>query len=72
MLTMLLTSCVTLVVNAPKVNFPVPPEPLDFEKDKENQVMLIPFWYWENLGEFYIEYDAALDRYEYYLHEDKK
>lgn len=72
MLTMLLTSCLTLQVNAPKVSFPDPPDPAGaVEKDDELQMMLVPFWYWNKLATFYIDYDAALERYEYW-YEDKE
>ncbi len=68
---MLLTSCLTLQINAPKINFPDPPNPSGVvEADVENEQMLVPFWYWKKLGEFYIDYDAALDRYENYYKKD--
>lgn len=71
MLVMLLTSCVTLVVDAPKVNFPAPPEPDDFEYDKTEKIIKVPEWFWISLATFYIDYDSALDRYYSYI-EDKK
>lgn len=71
MLTMLLTSCVTLAVDAPKVNFPTPPEPDEFEYDKTEKIIKVPEWFWISLATFYIDYDSALDRYYSYFKENK-
>lgn len=72
MLTMLLTSCLTLQINAPKVNFPDPPAPDNFEYDKQEDIIKVPSWFWISLATFYIDYDAALDRYNSYCNEDVK
>lgn len=72
MLQMLLISCLTLQINAPKVKFPTPPDPAGVvEVDFENDMMLVPIWYWVELGNFYIDYDAALERYESYFTEEQ-